>query len=515
MPTSIENITAGIFRELSRHFPVVSASDEFFYFPQVVSQDTDWCVWDRFSPDFMTDFITRLAAWENQIVPHAGKDPETRLLKKMVCTLKEHLDLVRVWENQPTFYLTITSLGLAQAMAQGLNQARQRAETLPGFLDQAGQNLKNVPACFQALGMDMMADTRAYLSMLSDKLPELSPCLDALDRFEETLKALPVQSGFHLSDDLFSRVVAYHMHCQMSIKQISEMLDQEINDVKKILETESNAIGHSSWQHAYAEIPLPRIGQDGLVGLYRDEVHRLGHHCLATGLVSDEMYTANPVNVMPVPTYLSAIRAASSYSISPGHPPEGGIFYVFNAHDPKEQKKAYNREYRILAAHETWPGHHLLDINRWRLASPLIRAVEQPLFYEGWACFSELLLEMTGYIKNPADRLMVAKRRLWRAIRGKVDLGLQTGTLSLDDAADHLTRTGMDPAQARLSARKYLLNPGYQLCYTIGLRLFLNLYGQYGNDKLAEFSHTVLTHGEICFEDLEKILNDNKNNSTG
>ncbi|MBS3779162.1 MAG: DUF885 family protein [Desulfovermiculus sp.] len=435
---------------------------------------------------------------------------ELRLLKKVVRTLREHLIHIRVWETQPSLYLTITCLGLAEALEQGVRQADQRARTLPQFLDQAGRNLKKVPACFRDVGLEMIKDTRAYLAMLQEQLPDLSAAQQALDRFEDKLKNVSVRSGFRLPEERMSLVIERHITCGISIAQAAETLDREIEDVNRALAQEARTMGYKTWPEAYANIPLPELGQDGLVGLYRDEVLRLGRHCIQTGLVPDRLYQANPVQVMPVPGYLSAIRAASSYSIPPRHPPAGGVFYVLKAHDPPEAQKDSLREYRILAAHETWPGHHLLDINRWSLSSPVLRAVEQPLFYEGWACFAEEMLGMTDYISEPGDRLMVAKRRLWRAIRGKVDLGLQTGTMSMEEAAAMLTRTGMTPEQAQSSARKYVLNPGYQLCYTLGLRYFLDLFERYGCNDITWFARIVLKHGQICFKDLERILHRHK-----
>lgn len=60
--------------------------------------------------------------------------------------------------------------------------------------------------------------------------------------------------------------------------------------------------------------------------------------------------------------------------------------------------------------------------------------------------------------------------------------------------------------QAMSSVRKYTLNPGYQLCYTLGLRRFLDLFHRYGDENLQNFVPTVLGQGEIDFADLEKIL---------
>jgi uncharacterized protein (DUF885 family) len=132
--------------------------------------------------------------------------------------------------------------------------------------------------------------------------------------------------------------------------------------------------------------------------------------------------------------------------------------------------------------------------------------MEQAIFYEGWACFAEELLRLTGYFASEADGLILARRRLSHVIRAKVDLGLQTGTMDLPIAADYLEGAGIKRERAKFLARKYTLNPGYQLCYTLGLRRFLDLYSRYGRSDPSAFVHTVLNQGEIDFLDLEKVL---------
>ena len=160
----------------------------------------------------------------------------------------------------------------------------------------------------------------------------------------------------------------------------------------------------------------------------------------------------------------------------------------------------------MTCAHETYPGHHLLDVSRWSLNRPLRRALEQPIFYEGWACFAEELMRLTGYFTNVGDELILAKRRFSHAIRSKVDIGLQTGTMDLPTAVGCLEDVGINRERAKLMARKFTLNPGYQLCYTLGLRRFKHLFNHYGQSNLPAFVHTILCQGEIDFQDLEKVL---------
>jgi hypothetical protein len=69
-----------------------------------------------------------------------------------------------------------------------------------------------------------------------------------------------------------------------------------------------------------------------------------------------------------------------------------------------------------------------------------------------------------------------------------------------------LEEAGASRDRAELLARKYALNPGYQLCYTIGLRRFLDLWQQYGLKKPSKFVRTILSQGEILFTDLARKL---------
>ena len=163
-------------------------------------------------------------------------------------------------------------------------------------------------------------------------------------------------------------------------------------------------------------------------------------------------------------------------------------------------------EYRMTAAHEAWPGHHLLDACRWQLDRPLRRPVESPLFYDGWACLAEEMMARSGYFDGPWDRFLLAKRRAERAARGLVDCGLQSGRMSIVQAQELLLRVGYRPALAGSVVPKYLLRPGYQICYTLGLQQGLGLLDRFAAQDLGLFARTLLKQGEIGFARLEKVL---------
>lgn len=513
-----DSALAKVFNEirdtLSRRFPITCASDEFYYFPQVSPKNPRWEIWDRFSPDAVSETVGQLFAWEGRLEILQGRmqspedEIERRLLQKTVRTLGEQLETVRTWQNQPTFYLTIACVGMAEALAADDPEAgRKRAAGLAGFLEQAARNLDGVPELFRELGLEMIPGTRRYFQFMGERLPEIHPALEALGHFESTLENRHAGGAFQFSPDILERIYRDHINIGLDTPAIADLIEEEIAGMRQILEPTAGALAPSRpWQEVMEQIPLPRTDPSGILGLYRDQVVALADHCVEKNLVPAEWVAQCPVAVEPVPDFLSATRTASSYGIPPRHPPAGGTFYIFNAADAAEASRPYQREYHILCAHETWPGHHLLDISRWNLERPIRRVVERPLFYEGWACFGEELMRQTGYLHTGYDMLLLARRRLWRAMRGKVDLGLQTGAMDIDSAAGYLNQTGMALSRARSSARKYALNPGYQLCYTIGLRYFLELFENFGWDRPQWFAEKVLSQGEIDFDDLKNCL---------
>jgi len=511
---NLGQIAEDLFAYLAKNFPVCCGSDEFHYFPQVLPSPGDWAGWDNFSREKVGEVTRRLACAEDAIGRLSGSmgDPDLAAdagtVHRMASTLREQLGLVRFQETQPTFHLTVMCIALASSLGDPDPRAFSlRAATAPSFLARAKGALTDMPRLFRDLGLTMVQDTKAWLRSLDKEEHELAPVYTAVLTFEDFLRTARTREGYLLPPEIVEHIVKEHMGCRVPLREVRDAITEEIRETGGILEKVCGTLfPGDGWQEAVRKLPLPPVPKGGLLSLYRGEAANLLRHCVDARFVPEELPVASPLRIEPMPSYLGAIRAASSYSFTPESPSGGGTFYIVPREGPWDDNREDLADYRMLTAHEAYPGHHLLDSWRWRFVSPTRRPVETPLFYEGWACFAEELMRFTGYFSGDVDLLLLAKRRYRRAVRGLVDLDLQTGKLDERAAARVLAGSGFPGDSASSVVAKYALRPGYQVCYTFGLRRFLALYFRYGTSDVKGFVESVLSCGEIGFDHVENVL---------
>lgn len=504
-----------VFDLLGEAFPLSCRSDEFHYFPQIIPPQGPRDGWDDFTPERVSEVAQQLATAERAIESIARRtdDDETAIdattLIRMMRTLREQLVEVRFHQRQPTFHLTLLSTALASALGEADRRTWQaRMETLPAFLQQAQAVLTDMPALFRDMGLEMTRDILAWLRTLDMADNEVFPLCREVERFADFLKGARTGGDCLLPPEIVERIVMEHLGCGVGLDGVRESLREEIDATGRIMAEQRAALppGAGPGGAMIREEPPSALSAGVMLERYRSESNRLLTHCIAQGIVPEALPTMSPLGVSMLPSYLRAIRAASAYSFTSADPARKGTFFVVPPDGPWSDNREEWGEYRMLTAHETYPGHHLLDSYRWLVSPALRRPVESPLFYEGWACFAEELMRITGYFSGPADLLILAKRRHRRAVRGLVDLDLQTGLLDLPAAARRLTGAGF-PADAALSAvPKYALRPGVQVCYTYGLRRFIDLYAHCGSNDAKGFARAVLSCGEIGFDLLGKHL---------
>ena len=179
--------------------------------------------------------------------------------------------------------------------------------------------------------------------------------------------------------------------------------------------------------------------------------------------------------------------------------------------------------------HEGVPGHHLQvsaavdqreKLNRWQRLLCWVSG-----HGEGWALYSERLMEELGYLQDPGAHLGMLDMQMLRAARVVVDLGVH---LQLPIPAGTGWREGevwnaelaweflrahsrMEEPNLRFELNRYLGWPGQAPSYKLGEKIWLEARDQAKARKgaafsLKEFHDQALALGSLGLDPLQKVL---------
>ena len=181
--------------------------------------------------------------------------------------------------------------------------------------------------------------------------------------------------------------------------------------------------------------------------------------------------------------------------------------------------------------HEGVPGHHLQCaqvvhradlLNRWQRLLCWISG-----HGEGWALYSERLMDELGYFDDPGDRLGFLDMQGFRAARVIVDIGVHLGlTIPADNPfgwrpgevwdADRVfefmrAHSRMEDGQLAFEVNRYLGWPGQAPSYKVGERIWLQARDQVKENRgadfdLKEFHTAALNLGSIGLDPLKAAL---------
>jgi len=526
------------FDELARRFPVMCASDEFHFLPRSQAAVSYYDKLDNLDSVAIDESIEQIKSFQKDFsrLDNSENVFETRIdlqiLKANIAGFIIEFDKKRTWQFNPLLYLKIAFIGLDHALnkpadenGEWVNRVMSRLSDAHRVLEQAQKNITAVPDTYHQASRSMIADCRRYLKRVAKELTEhisgkpammlpvymekTATALDALDRF---LSSLPPRPDQDFVVKTLPLTLKDHFLSACGVNEIYQMAVEDWNTNLDLLEKLKSKIDPSaSWQDLYHGYFPSDIGQSDTMSLYQEEIDRLKSFFSRQGFSAEELNT--PVEIAETPDYLRSVRGAASFAAAfTADAREKSYFYITThlvgqntATADNLLKKRFHREFKLLTAHETIPGHHFLDAVRRKLANPVRRQIESPLFYEGWASYAEYLLIASGYITSPMDLLVDYKRRLWRSARCQVDVGLTTGKIHLNDAIHLLIVCGFSPEEARRQVDRFRLNPGYQLCYSLGCHEFKRLKATYGSQmESTQFHNLLLEGGELPFHLIER-----------
>ncbi len=531
----LNEIAAGYFSFMARNFPVMCASDEFYFFPRSLESVKYLDYLDRLEKEEKEQNLLEVKGFLKDLENLRGNNLNLEekidldLLRQSMLTFLREYSEVKIWQKEPCLYLKIALIGLDQTLSaeRWEERALSRLKKIPELLRQGEKNLTDVSSLHREAAREMSERAIDFLAATKNEFNykgELEAtnllAIESLERFRDFLEIMSTTDIFAQGKEILTRILAETYGYESSLDEVYEIASQEYQDLLTQIEKLSLTIDrHKSWQEVISDYRLEVRNPADLIELYSREVSSLKGFLEKKNLVP--LPNGQKIKVTKSPLYLEPLRSSASYS-SPltNSRDTQGFFYIQMSDLPASAGQAgrdlaqsideSHKEYLFMTAHETYPGHHLLDMFRKAQSNPIRRQIESPLFYEGWACYGEQLIDEAGYAKDRFQRLICRKRQLWRSLRALLDIGLHTGRLGLAEAQGKLTTLGLSQQRAYQQARNYALTYGYQLCYTIGKYEILELRKRFASKLgLKEFHNLLLEGGQIPFKWVGKRMDKN------
>lgn len=174
-----------------------------------------------------------------------------------------------------------------------------------------------------------------------------------------------------------------------------------------------------------------------------------------------------PYGVRPVPAEIEEGYTSGRYN--PGSPEQGvaGGLMINTSH--LTMRPLY--EMPALVAHEGVPGHHLqIALAQEQKDVPQFRRQDDvTAFVEGWALYTEQLVEEMGMYSTPYEKFGQLSMEMWRACRLVMDTGIHWKGMGREEAASCLRdNSALAEKNIQSETDRYIAWPGQALGYKIG-----------------------------------------------
>jgi uncharacterized protein (DUF885 family) len=260
-----------------------------------------------------------------------------------------------------------------------------------------------------------------------------------------------------------------------TLGQIEALALGEVERVSQLLKAACARFGRNqSPNRIIAEARAQWQPGKPLLELYQQETRRIAdgfrHARAVTFPRGDEL------QVRPVPEFLRAVIPTAAYN-QPGAfaRRQRGIFWVndlsLTKTVPTEKLAEQQQHFGIplTCAHEAYPGHHLQFVTANRHPRKWRRLFAHAVFYEGWTLWCEQMMVDLRIDRSPWLLVQQLHDALWRCHRVLVDLRLQSGRYSYEQAVSHLQKhVGFTRARAEADVNWYTAQPAVPMSYWLG-----------------------------------------------
>jgi uncharacterized protein (DUF885 family) len=474
-----------------------------------------------------------LLALENISPCDLSNDQQLDRLALRSHLLKESEDFARarfaLEPSAPEHLLNI----LLHELMRGEDQPRRAARNLcallkkaPDFLDEATAVLRNPERVWLRVMEHTVEGATTLLQAVNQFLTTAQPHLNGSALIEATRRALekyrdrvlqrplaPVGS-FAIGLTALQRRVRDELGLDYTLGQVESLALAEIERVRKLLRAASTRLGGN---RSPEDLINTRRKQwrpsKPLLDLYREETRRVAKGFSRARAVS--FPHGEELEVKPVPDFLRALIPTAAYT-QPGafEKRQRGVFWVNDLSLTKTtqaEKLAEQQQHfgiSLTCAHEAYPGHHLQFVTANRHPRKWRRLFAHAVFYEGWTLWCEQMMVDLKIDQSPWLPVQQLHDALWRCHRILVDLRLQTGRYTYEQAVRHMQKhLGFTRARAEAEVNWYTAQPAVPMSYWLGrlenARLRQRLIA--GRDwTLQKFNDWLLSFGAIPQAWIEK-----------
>lgn len=453
---------------------------------------------------WLLDLEQRLVAsvpWQELPADHRV---DYALLRSRIATLRAELEDMHTPARDPVRFAETALHGVYLLLARPFAPIEERKEhvlerlmAIPAYLESAARNLKDVPALHLDVVAEINASGHAYVEdivrTLSRRFPGERERIEHAGsrarvgflQYQQTLddqvrpRATPeVGIGERWMNYKLEREHLLRMDC----KALEAFGREHVALAKEALEAAAARLDPDrSWQQQIAEAKHRHPEALRLREAYEAEVERARRFVDEKRLVPK---ADSPVEVVDTPLFERAVVPYATYLPPAAFDAEQtGYLYVtpIDTNRPREEQKLrlLGHNYGnlpLLVVHESYPGHHLQICHAHRHGSRLRQLAESPLLAEGWALYCEQLMDEHGFFLDPVSKLFRLADHLWRACRVVLDVNLQCGKMTLDQAATYLEEEAqLEPPVAATEVRRYAITPTEPMSYLVGQSLLLEM----------------------------------------
>ncbi len=458
-----------------------------------------------------------------------GTAVDLRLLRGALNERRLKREVLNPLARMPSVY-TAPMNALFLMTARDYAPAPQRAKSILARVLQisnvvaAGKaNLKDPPRSWVQIGLDSAKSAGKFFdgqrSFLVQALPAEAKEIDAALKaakaayvdYARFLQAMlpKAKPDFAIGAEAFSKLLEaeYGLTEPLSVtkargRQVFDRTQAEMSALAKQIDPKAKDVAS-----VIAALKLKHPKAEDLLKAYSDETARARAFLVAKDAIA--MPEGDDLSIIDTPVFQRGTVQAAYDQPPPFGDVSKGFFFVTPV-DPKwpaKEQESWLRENDHgdivdTAVHEAYPGHHL-QLSFARKHKSVIRKVQDAaIFSEGWALYSEELMNELGYY-TPEERMLQLEWTLVRAARVLIDIGLQTEGMTEKQAADLLVNeVHLERKLAENEIRRYTQDPTQPLAYLTGREQLFELRGKYkarqgGSYSLKAWHSEVLSHGTI------------------